>query len=63
MQVQNKNQEDVTTNCLSRVMPEQKRKSVYSAEIQFYAKYPSFIMKYFVQICTVDVFPHTATPQ
>lgn len=53
-----KNAADLT-NCLSSVMPEEKRKPIYSAEIQVYAKHPSFIMKYFVQICTADVFPHT----
>ena len=58
-----KNPADLTTNCLSSVMPEEKRKPIYSAEIQFYAKYSSFIMKYFVQICTVEVFPHTDAPQ
>lgn len=56
-----KNPADLTTNCLSSVVPDKKRKPIYRAETQFYAKYPSFIMKYFVQIQTVDVFPHTQT--
>lgn len=43
-------------------MPEEKRKPIYNAEKnQFHAIYPSFIMKYFMQIQTVDVFTHTHT--
>lgn len=53
-----KNAADLT-NCLSSVMSEEKQKLIYSAELQVCAKHPSFIMKYSVQICIVDVFTHT----
>lgn len=49
-----KNPADLTTNCLSGIMPKEKRKPTYNAEKnQFHRIYPSFIMKYSTQVQTV----------
>lgn len=57
MQVQNKK-----SGRFDKLPLKCERKRLKSSEIQFYAKYPNFQIKYFVQMSTADAFTHRDTP-